>query len=175
MAQLFADYPTINQGLKKLNILNPTDFQQQLFEAADNVDHLIITAPQTAGKTVAVLLHALRRFTNEQQGFLVILSHSKELSQSLHHFVSVCSRMQVINLYMQDIGEIGDKAVIVGSPLQVNNLWKKEKDRIAFVVVPEADLLYGFGYGQALELLAGSLNSNKVIYKISCITRGAEI
>ena len=55
--------------------------------------------------------------------------------------------MQVINLYMQDIGEIGDKAVIVGSPLQVNNLWKKEKDRIAFVVVPEADILYGFGYG----------------------------
>ena len=45
MAQLFADYPTINQGLNKLNILNPTDFQQQLFEAADNVDHLIITAP----------------------------------------------------------------------------------------------------------------------------------
>ena len=45
MAQLFTDYPIISQGLKKLNILNPTDFQQQLFEAADNVDHLIITAP----------------------------------------------------------------------------------------------------------------------------------
>jgi len=30
MAQLFADYPIISQGLKKLNILTPTDFQQQL-------------------------------------------------------------------------------------------------------------------------------------------------
>jgi hypothetical protein len=45
MGQLFADYPIISQGLSKLKILNPTDFQQQLFEAADNVDHLIITAP----------------------------------------------------------------------------------------------------------------------------------
>lgn len=45
MNHLFEDYPIISQGLKKLNIVNPTDFQQQLFEAVDNVDHLIITAP----------------------------------------------------------------------------------------------------------------------------------
>ena len=37
--------------------------------------------------------------------------------------------------------------MIVGSPLQVNNLWKKEKDKIALVVVAEADMLFGFGYG----------------------------
>lgn len=63
----------------------------------------------------------------------------------------------------------------MGSPLQVNNLWKKEKDKITLVVVPEADMLFGFGYGEALELLAGSLNPNKVIYKVSCISRGPEI
>ena len=104
MSQLFSDYPIITQGLRKLDIHTPTDFQHQLLEAADNVDHLIITAPETAGKTVALLLHALRRFTNEEQGFLVVLSHSKDLSQNLHHFLSVCSRLPVINLYMQDIG-----------------------------------------------------------------------
>ena len=36
-------------------------------------------------------------------------------------------------------------------------------------------MLFGFGYGDALQLLAGSLNSNKVAYKLSCIVRGPEI
>jgi hypothetical protein len=63
----------------------------------------------------------------------------------------------------------------VGSPLQVNNLWKKEKDRVVTILVPEADMLFGFGYGDALELLAGSLNPNKVVYKLACLARGPEI
>jgi hypothetical protein len=73
---------------------------------------------------------------------------------------------------MQDLGEIGEKAAVVGSPLQVNNLWKKEKDNIISIVIPEADMLFGFGYGESLELLAGSLNLSKVNYKLSCISRG---
>jgi ATP-dependent RNA helicase DDX56/DBP9 len=42
------------------------------------------------------------------------------------------------------------------------------------IVVPEADLLFGFGYGDALNLLAGSLSA-KVAYKLSCVSRGSEI
>lgn len=76
---------------------------------------------------------------------------------------------------MQDIGEVGTKAVVIGSPLQVNNLWKKEKDRVVTILIPEADMLFGFGYGDALELLAGSLNATKVVYKLACVARGPEI
>jgi superfamily II DNA/RNA helicase len=131
-----------------------------------------VTAPPEAGKTVALLLHSLKKFSSEEQGLLVVLCHSRELSQSVHHFLSLCLRVPVVNLFMQDLGQIGEKAVLVGSPLQVNNLWKKEKDKIVSIVVPEADLLFGFGYGEALELLAGSLNANRVVYKLSCVVRG---
>ena len=111
------------------------------------MDHLVITAPEGVGKRVGLLLHAVRRFVNEEEGILVVLAHSKDLSQEIHHFLSACISTQVINLYMQDMGQIGDKVVLVGSPLQVNNLWKKEKDKIVCIVVPEADMLFGFGYG----------------------------
>lgn len=103
---------------------------------------------------------------------MVILAHSKDLSQQIHHFLTSCMQSPVVNLYMQDVGEIAQKTAIVGSPLQVNNLWKKEKDKIIVIAIPEVDMLYGFGYGDSLELLAGSLNPNRVCYKLACITRG---
>jgi superfamily II DNA/RNA helicase len=114
------------------------------------MDHLIITAPEGCGKTLALLLHALRKFSNEEEGLLVVLAYSKELSQAIHLILSTCLQSPVINLYMQDLGEIPQKAAIVGSPLQVNNLWKKEKDKIISIAVPEADMLFGFGYGDSL-------------------------
>jgi superfamily II DNA/RNA helicase len=77
MQLYFADYPAISAGLKKLKIEMPTDFQQQLLELDGSMDNLIITAPETTGKTVGLLLHALRRFTIEEQGILVVLTHSK--------------------------------------------------------------------------------------------------
>ena len=94
-------------------------------EVADHMDHLIITAPEAVGKRVGLLLHALKRFSNEEQGLLVVLAHSKDLSQEIHHFLSACLGSPVVNLYMQEVGQIGSKGAIVGSPLQVNNLWKK--------------------------------------------------
>lgn len=103
----------------------PTDFQHQLLEVSGNMDHLIITAPEGVGKRVGLVLHALRKFSNEEEGLLIVLAHSKELSQEVHHMLTVCMGSPVVNLYMQDIGQLPQKAAIVGSPLQVNNLWKK--------------------------------------------------
>jgi hypothetical protein len=37
---------------------------------------------------------------------------------------------------MAELAEVSDKHIIIGSPLQVNNLWKKEKDRIISVAIP---------------------------------------
>lgn len=125
MVHYFQDYPAIDKGLRKLKIHMPNDFQSQLLDASENMDNLVITAPEGTGKTTALLLHALRKFSNEEEGILIILAHSKEQSQQIHHFLSACMQSTVINLYMQDIGEIGQKTAVVGSPLQVNNLWKK--------------------------------------------------
>lgn len=139
------------------------------------MDHLIVTAPEGSGKTIGLLLHALRKFSNEEGGLLVVLTYSKESSQNIHHTLSTCLQSPAINLYMQDMGEVPQKGAIVGSPLQVNNLWKKEKDQIVLIVIPEVDMLFGFGYGESLELLAGSLNPNRVVYNLSCVSRGPEI
>jgi superfamily II DNA/RNA helicase len=175
MDDYFGDYPAIQRGLRKLKISRPTDFQQQLLDVSENMDNLIITAPEASGKTVGLLLHTLRKFSNEEEGIMVVLAHSKDLSQQIHHFLTSCMQSPVVNLYMQDVGEIAQKTAIVGSPLQVNNLWKKEKDKIIVIAIPEVDMLYGFGYGDSLELLAGSLNPNRVSYKLACISRGPEI
>jgi len=175
LAEYFSDYPSILRGLKKLKITTPTDFQQQLFEIENDMDNLIVAAPAESGKTIALLLYALRKFINEESGILVVLCHSKELSQMLHHLVQSLSSLVVTNLFMGELGELGEKGVLIGSPLQVNNLWKKDKDKITSIVIPEADYLLGYGYGDALELLAGSLNGNKVTYKLSCVSRNDEI
>lgn len=171
LQDLFKDYQSISKGLDKLKITNPTDFQLQLLEVEGELRNLIITAPEGSGKIVGLTLVAVRRFFNEEEGILVFLSHSKELSQQLHHLLSALIRLPVINLYMQQIGQIDGKAVIIGSPLQVNNLWKKEKDQIISIIIPEIDYLFGYGYGDALALLAGSINCNKIDFKLSCLTR----
>jgi superfamily II DNA/RNA helicase len=161
--------------LGKLKIQVPTDFQQQLLEIENDIHNVIITAPSEAGKVIAIVLLAIKKFINEEEGIIVFLSHSKDLSQQLHHVLSSLTKIPTVNLYMQEVGQIENKHVIIGSPLQVNNLWKKEKDNIIAIVIPEVDYLFGFGYGDALELLAGSINCNKIGFKLSCITSTPEI
>ena len=106
---------------------------------------------------------------------LVFLAHSKDLSQTLHHLVAAITKIPVVNLYMQEVGQLEKKHILIGSPLQVNKLWKKEKDNIISIVIPEIDYLFGFGFGDALELLAGSINCNRIGFKVSCVASNQEI
>jgi hypothetical protein len=64
MNQYFEDYPSISKGLNKLKIITPTDFQQLLLQQTKDMESLIITAPETSGKTVGLLLLSLRKFIN---------------------------------------------------------------------------------------------------------------
>ena len=68
--------------------------------------NLIITAPPQSGKTFALLLHSVRKFVNEEEGIIVFLSHSKELSQQLHHVLGLLLKVPIVNLYMQELGQI---------------------------------------------------------------------
>ena len=77
---MFKDYQSISKGLDKLKITTPTDFQLQLLEVEGELRNLIITAPEGSGKIVGLVLVAVRRFINYEEGILVFLSHSKELS-----------------------------------------------------------------------------------------------
>lgn len=175
LVSYFQDYPSIVRGLGKLKATVATDFQQQLFSLDAALDSLIITAPADSGKTLALLLHALRRFINEEAGLLVVLAHSKDQAQQLHRLSALLTQLPAVNLFMGALPEDSPKCVLIGSPLQVNNLWKKDKDRIGCILVPEADLLFGFGYGEALALLAGSLPAERVAWRLSCAARSEEI
>jgi superfamily II DNA/RNA helicase len=64
------------------------------------MDNLIVSAPNGSGKTIAMLLLSLRPFINEEQGTLVFLCHSKDLSQSLRYLLSQTTSIKVINLWM---------------------------------------------------------------------------
>jgi superfamily II DNA/RNA helicase len=138
------------KGLDKLKIHVPTDFQQQLLSIENDIHNVIITAPSESGKTIALVLLSIKKFINEEEGIIIFLSHSKDLSQQLHHILSSVTQIPVVNLYMQEMGEIEKKHIIIGSPLQANNLWKKDKDKIISIVIPEVDYLFSFGYGDAL-------------------------
>ena len=63
--------------MTRLQLVTPTDFQLQMLESTQNIDNLIITAPPTSGKTTALLLHSLLKYSNEEEGIMVILCHSK--------------------------------------------------------------------------------------------------
>lgn len=99
---------------------------------------------------------------------LLLLSHSKDLSQMLVHLVSALVRIPLLNLFMQEFINNEPKQIVVCSPLQANSLTKSFKDRVCQVAIVEADYLFWFGYGEGLKLLASSLPS-KVSYKLSCI------
>ena len=80
-SQLLSDYPSINKGLKKSGISTPSDLQQQLLSIPNELENVIITAPDESGKKLALLLLSIRRFFNEEEGTLLLISHSKNLSQ----------------------------------------------------------------------------------------------
>ena len=80
-AQLLLDYAYIAKGLKKMGIEYPTDLQEQVLSINQQIDNLIITAPEGCGKKLVLILLALKRFTNEEEGTLVFVTHSKQLSQ----------------------------------------------------------------------------------------------
>ena len=102
-----------------------TDFQQQLLDIENDIHNVIIIAPAESGKTIALILLAIKKFINEEEGILVFLAHSKDLSQQLHHILSSLTKIPTVNLYMQELGQVENKHIIIGSPLQANNLWKK--------------------------------------------------
>lgn len=78
-----------------------TDFQQQLLEIESDLHNLIITAPPESGKVVGLVLLCIRKFINEEEGIIIFLSHSKDLSQQLHHLLSAITKIPIVNLYMQ--------------------------------------------------------------------------
>jgi superfamily II DNA/RNA helicase len=89
-----------------LKIQVATDFQQQLLEIETDLHNLIIAAPEGSGKTIALVLLSVKKFINEEEGIIIFLSHSKDLSQTLHHVLSSITKIPIVNLYMQEVGQI---------------------------------------------------------------------
>ena len=81
-----------------MGIEYPTDLQEQILGISQPIDNLIITAPEGCGKKLTLVVLALKKFANEEQGTLVFVSHSKQLSQDIASLATVLSRTPVINL-----------------------------------------------------------------------------
>ena len=60
-----------------MNLITATDFQSQLLEVANKMNHLIVSGPQGIGKRIGLLLHALQQFSNEEEGILVVLVYAR--------------------------------------------------------------------------------------------------
>lgn len=118
------DYPFIAKGLKKLGITTPLDLQEQVLGIPNQIDNLIITAPQECGKKLTLIVLAIRRLANEEEGNLIFIAHSKDLSQELASLLAVISRTPIVNLFMQKWQTNNKKSIIIGSPLQLSALPK---------------------------------------------------
>lgn len=74
---MLPDYPIITKGLAKMGIDHPTDLQEQVLSINQQIENLIITAPEGCGRKLVLILLALKRFSNEEEGALVFVTHSK--------------------------------------------------------------------------------------------------
>ena len=103
------------------------DFQEQLLEIEQPLENLIISAQPGSGKILAIILLALKKFFNEEEGILCFVCHSKDLSQSVHYLLSTLSKIDTLNLYMKKIDHLSPKAILIGNPTQIYNIEKKYK------------------------------------------------
>jgi ABC-type sulfate transport system substrate-binding protein len=51
---------------------------------------------------------------------------------------------------MKKIDHLSAKAILIGNPSQLNNIEKTYKDKVIEIIIPEADILFSFGYGTSL-------------------------
>jgi hypothetical protein len=71
---------------------------------------------------------------------------------------------------MKKIDHLSSKSILIGNPTLLNGIEKGYKDKIIEIIIPEADILFSFGYGTSLEQLASSL-SQSVTYKLTCVEK----
>lgn len=69
---------------------------------------------------------------------------------------------------MKKIDHLASKAILIGNPSQLNNIEKSYKEKVVEIIIPEADILFSFGYGASLEQLASSINQT-IVYKMTCV------
>ncbi len=69
---------------------------------------------------------------------------------------------------MKKIDHLAAKAILIGNPTQLYNIEKKYKEKIIELIIPEADVLFSFGYGHSLEQLVLSL-VHGVTVKMTCV------
>jgi len=71
---------------------------------------------------------------------------------------------------MKKIDHLANKAILIGNPTQLYNIEKKYKEKIIELIIPEADILFSFGYGASLEQLVLSL-THGITYKMTCVEK----
>lgn len=84
--------------------------------------------------------------------------------------MSTLSKIDIVNLYMKKIDHLSPKAILIGNPSQLNGIDKKYKEKVAEIIIIEADIFFSFGYGASLEQLVSSVNK-AVVFKMTCVEK----
>lgn len=98
-----------------------------MLEIEQPLENLIISAQPGSGKILSVILLALKKFFNDEEGILCFVCHSKDLSQNVHYLLSTLSKIDTLNLYMKKIDHLASKAILIGNPTQLNKIEKGYK------------------------------------------------
>jgi hypothetical protein len=109
---------------------------------------------------------------NCEQGVLAILVHSKEAAFTVQHLLTGLTHLPCFNLYQKKPSEEQEKIVVIGSPLQIENLSKEIKDRVQYLIAMEFDYLTSFGYIDCMRRLFASI---KTVYILVLNTPCSEL
>ena len=148
--------PMLVEGLKKLNINEPTEIQKRVIPLAMENKDIIGQSETGTGKTLAYLLPIFEKVNAEKKEMQsVILVPTYELAMQINNEIkNIVSNSNIVIRSMAIIGEANIKRqieklkekphIIVGSPGRILELIKKRKitaHTIKTIVIDEGDKL----------------------------------
>lgn len=174
--QSFADLGLDNRlvkALSKQGIETPTMIQSSAIPFALQGKDVLAKAKTGSGKTLAYLLPALHRVLTEtgmECGVAVVVlvpsrDLAKQVGETLKELMLYCPKeVRAVNLASEDSHQLqkaaltapGSKIIVIGTPSRLiphAALLKKT----SMLVIDEADLILGFGYGTDMEQLVSAL------------------
>ncbi len=173
----FADLdlrPEIKEVLAKMDLVNPTEVQQQALPRVLTGRDLMVQSRTGTGKTLAFVLPSLQRLEADPKGVqILVIAPTRELANQVGAVYARVGRPLGIRLatltggvaYGEQLKALRQGAhVIVGTPGRLNdhlNRGTLDLSRCQTVVLDEADEILDMGFQEDLEKLLGALPAER--------------
>lgn len=191
--QMFTKFNLHERILKALTSLafnTPTPVQEKAIPNALQGQDLFITAPTGTGKTAAFLLPLLHQLlVNGQPGTglrALIILPTRELATQIQNELKKIARYTFLESLLVTGGEgLKEQAaklrknpdIVVGTPGRLLEQWQNKQlilDKVAFLVLDEADRMLDMGFGDDVNTLLDNCPSKKQTLLVSA-TQGSNI